>query len=77
MLIRIDNVQLGVPIGSFDRVQVSVDPEADWVYTERVGDVVQIWSGSKCADCEVRGVRLTRCRLHQNVVSVARQYRIV
>lgn len=58
-------------------VQLDLAAGDEWVYAERVGGVVQVWSGKACTKCLVEAGGLRRCQLHMSLVLVALQLRMI
>jgi len=61
--------------GTNRTVAVSVSGSDEWVYAERVGTHVEVWTGAACRDCVLSTGGLRRCDRHKNLEIVALQYR--
>jgi hypothetical protein len=71
-------------LGSGERMEIeypllmaNVRAGDDWVYFERIGATLAVWTGPACNDCKPAGRGLKRCRLHASVAFVALQYRMM
>ncbi len=58
-------------------VQLSLRPSDEWIYIERVGRNIQVWSGPACRRCRASARGLVRCQLHAAVKMIGIQYRLV
>jgi len=64
-------------VGNMSSVRVSVAPTDEWVYIDREGGKLVVWSGSACRNCQLRPDGLLRCSLHWGVLMIAVQYRLL
>lgn len=75
-----ERVQFQGPRGQqgygLDAALIDVAAGDEWVYCERVGSALQIWTGPACRQCKGGQWKLTRCKLHANVLWVALQLRM-
>lgn len=59
------------------QVEVRVDSRDEWVYVQRVGHRVKVWSGQACDECSVELLSVRRCERHTDLVMVAVQCRLI
>lgn len=58
-------------------VTVKFDPRDEWVYVSRRNGVTRMWTGGACSECSVDLLSVRRCAIHEDLVMVAVQCRLL
>jgi hypothetical protein len=62
-------------LGDERTVHIDIRGGDEWVYAEREGTTLEVWSGPACMACQFTTQGLKRCQLHAGCELVALQLR--